>query len=85
MARSRVTVAISEDAAAQAKRLAQSAGIPVSRWVAKMVESGIRDQAQREKDRRDASFRRIRARLKKGYNLGTGGRASWTRDELHER
>ena len=29
--------------------------------------------------------RRMLADLKKGYNLGTRGKAMWTRDELHER
>jgi len=38
-----------------------------------------------EKDEYERARRRFLARMKKGYNLGTNGRVTWTRDELHER
>ncbi len=85
MANSRMTVAISEETVAEAKRLADRAGIPLSKWVAGAVEAHIRIQNDSEKGRRNKSFQRIRARLKKGYDLGTAGHATWTREELHER
>ena len=38
-----------------------------------------------EKDEYERARRRDVARAAKGYDLGTHGRATWTRDELHER
>ncbi|MCC6160288.1 MAG: hypothetical protein IT350_19710 [Deltaproteobacteria bacterium] len=80
-----MTVAVSEETAAEARRLAERAGVPLSKWVEKAVEAHIRVQSDSEKSRRNRSFRRIRTRLKKGYDLGTAGCATWTREELHER
>jgi hypothetical protein len=38
---------------------------------------------------RETGYERARKRslatLERGYELGTGGKATWTRDELHER
>jgi len=38
-----------------------------------------------EGQQREKSKRRFVERLQKGFDLGTHGLASWTRDEIHER
>ena len=41
--------------------------------------------AVRQDDSYEESMRRLLARARKGFDLGTQGRITWTRDEVHER
>jgi predicted transcriptional regulator len=38
-----------------------------------------------DQERRRAAAKRFIEQMRKGYDLGTNGKITWTRDELHER
>ena len=44
-----------------------------------------REEIVRRDDDYEAAMPRVLARIRKGYNLGTGGRVTVGRDELHAR
>ena len=52
----------------------------LSRFVAMLLE----EQVHAPHGYAEARERMLR-RLETGYDLGTGGKATWTREELHER
>ena len=52
--------------------------------ISRLLVQALEDLASRDKEYEKAKRRDLR-RLAKPANLGTGGRASWTRDDLHER
>lgn len=52
----------------------------VSGLITGLIEDIVSREDEYEEARKSAA-----TRLKRGWDLGTGGRASWTRDELHER
>lgn len=75
-----ITLAISKDVLAKAKQLAVERRTSLSALVTQMIVD-IVDQ--------DDSYRLARERqllmLQEGFDLGSQGAATWTRDELHER
>jgi hypothetical protein len=80
MAAKNVTLALDERLIREAKHLAVERGTSVSGLLAAYLERMLR-----EEDDYNRAMARAKKRLKKGLELGTGGRCTWTRDELHER
>jgi predicted transcriptional regulator len=75
-----VTLSIPRELLKRAKRLAADRDTSVS---ALMTEALARLS---DEDRRySAAKKRALAAMKSARSLGTGGRRTWTRDELHER
>lgn len=75
-----VTVALPKDVLRQVKVIAAKRGTSVSAILKEKLESLVREESDYEQARRE-----FMAVVDKGFDLGTQGRASWTRDELHER
>lgn len=75
-----ITLSVPRDVLKRVKRLAADRETSVS---ALMTEALAR---LADEDRRySAARRRALAALRSARSLGTGGRRTWTRDELHER
>jgi hypothetical protein len=49
------------------------------------ILTGLLEGFVRQESEYDRAMREEIARMKKGYDLGTQGRRTWTRDDLHER
>lgn len=75
-----VTISLPGDLVREAKHLAVDEGVSLSKFIANLV-------AERVKSRRDYEEARERYLhiLDRGFDLGTHGHITWTRDELHER
>lgn len=80
MPRKNVTVALDEDVLKQARHLAVERGMSLSAFLG-MTLQGMVDGAEAYRRSRD----RQKALLRNPPDLGTGGRAAWKRDDLHER
>ncbi len=75
-----VTVRIDAALAKEAKIIAAKKGTSLSAMVAEWLSSLTDRSSDYEKARK-----RHEALMKRGWNMGTNGKATWTRDELHER
>lgn len=75
-----VTIRIDEKLARQAKILAAKRATSLSAMVAEWLRSVTAQESEYEKARKDHV-----ALMRRGLKLGTYGKATWTRDELHER
>jgi len=75
-----VTLSIPKDLLREAKHLAVDQGTSISGLLVDVLQERVR----RFKERRRAA-RRQRALMRRGLNLGTQGKATWTRDDLHAR
>jgi hypothetical protein len=75
-----VTLSLPKALLRQARHVAVERGIPLSRLLAEYMERAVR-----EGDRSEEARARLRALLAQGFDLGTGGVAPASRDELHER
>lgn len=64
----------------RARHQAVNRGVSLSRYLAEVLE----ERVENDRDYR-AAMERQRALMRKGLNLGTHGKITWTRDELHER
>jgi hypothetical protein len=75
-----ITLAIPKDLLQKAKGIAVSRRKSISGLLIEMIQDLVRSEEEyaRARDRQLAL-------LERGLDLGTGGRATWTRDELHER
>jgi len=75
-----VTLALPSETLRRLKVLAAERGTSISRMLTETLDEILN---------RDSGYDRARARslaaLEHGWELGTGGRAGWQRDELHER
>lgn len=80
MARRNITISLPEELAKEARHVAVDAGLSLSAFIAKVMEEQV--AASREKK---TLQERLLRRLEEGMDLGTYGRITWTRDELHER
>jgi predicted transcriptional regulator len=80
--RRNVTLALDEEILLRAKVLAARERTSVSALMRAALEQRLRE----EDDSYTAARRRFEALVGEGgLDLGTHGRATWTRDELHER
>jgi hypothetical protein len=75
-----ITLSLPEEDLKQAKIIAVQRGTSLSQLLATM----IKDLADQETGYTHARARSL-ALLEEGRDLGTGGHARWSRDELHER
>ena len=75
-----ITLALPDQLIREAKLLAVEENTSISAIVAGMLEGQVRRRRGFA-----AARRRHLARLGHPTDLGTGGRATWRRDELHER
>jgi DNA-binding transcriptional MocR family regulator len=78
--RQNVTLVLPADLIAAAKHLAVDDDTTLSGLVARLLA----DEVARRDDHR-AALMRVRERLARGYDLGTRGRITVSRDELHDR
>ncbi|MCZ7588154.1 MAG: ribbon-helix-helix protein, CopG family [Gaiella sp.] len=75
-----VTLALPSETIRRLKVLAAERGSSISRMLTEQLEELLDRESGYERARK-----RALARLERGCDLGTGGKATWTRDELHER
>ena len=75
-----ITLSLPRDLLRQVKRLAADRETSVSALMADAL-ARLTDEDRRY----SAARKRALAAMKSAKSLGTDGRASWTRDELHER
>ncbi|HYZ53020.1 MAG TPA: hypothetical protein VE733_05855 [Streptosporangiaceae bacterium] len=80
MSNRNITLSLPEEDLKRARIIAIQRGTSLSQLLAMM----IKDLAGQETGYAQAKARSL-ARLEERRNLGTGGRADWSRDELHER
>ena len=78
--RQNVTLVLPADLVTAAKHLAVDDDTTLSGLVARLLA----DEVSRRDDHR-AALMRVRERMARGYDLGTRGRITVSRDELHER
>jgi HSP90 family molecular chaperone len=76
-----VTLAISKESLRRAKKMAIQQQTSLSRLLSNLID----EIAAQEESYYEVAKQRHLALLKKGFNLGTHGKATWTREELHER
>ncbi|MCZ7585026.1 MAG: DUF6364 family protein [Deltaproteobacteria bacterium] len=80
MDRQNITLSLPKDVLKKAKHLAVERGVSLSSLLSEHLANLVdEDRAYR------SAAGRIKRRLKDGFDLGTRGRVTWTRDELHER
>ncbi len=80
MDRRNVTITLPAPVIMRARHLAVEKGVSLSRLLSEVLEEMVRaDDVCRR------ASQRIRRRLARGFDLGSRGRAAWTREELHER
>jgi ferritin-like metal-binding protein YciE len=75
-----ITLALPRRLLKRAKRLAAERETSVSAILAEALAGAVDDV-----ERYEAARRRHLSALRKASDLGTGGRAGWTRDTLHDR
>ncbi|MBO0824071.1 MAG: ribbon-helix-helix protein, CopG family [Actinobacteria bacterium] len=80
MVNQNITLSLPEEDLREARILAARRGTSVSQLLARM----LRETVERETGY-DAARRRSLSTLSEGLELGTGGHATWSRDEIHER
>ena len=75
-----VTLSIPKNILREAKHLAVDEGTSLSSFLAE----ALKERVQRLRDRRRAAQRQ-RSLMRRGLKLGTRGKLTWTRQELHAR
>jgi len=75
-----ITLSLSKDLLKQAKHLAVEKGTSLSKLLGDYLE-----QLVLKENRYQQAADRIRKRLNNGIDLGTGGKRTWMREDLHER
>jgi hypothetical protein len=80
VANQNITLSLPEEDLREARVLAARRGTSVSQLLARM----LREIVERETGY-DTAKEHDLVILREGMDLGTGGRMTWTRDDLHER
>jgi predicted transcriptional regulator len=80
MARRNITLSLPEETLRSVKVLAAKRETSVSAMLSEALEELAREESGYEQARRE--FMSV---ADQGFDLGTNGRRSWSRDELHER
>jgi len=75
-----ITLFLPADLIRRARRVALDRDVSLSALVRELLEEAVRDTDDYEVAKAAAL-----ATLKRGYDLGTGGQVTWTREDLHER
>jgi metal-responsive CopG/Arc/MetJ family transcriptional regulator len=76
----KVTISLPDELIADAKHLAHDRGMSLSRFIATMIEEHIEHRQTYEQ----AKARQMKL-MAEGIDMGTEGKITWTRDELHDR
>lgn len=80
MDRQNVTLSLPKSLLKQVKIISAKSGKSLSGLVREFLERKVKENAEYER----AKERHLKL-LKKGFDLGTKGRITWIREELHER
>ena len=80
VANQNITLSLPEEDLREARVLAARRGTSISQLLARM----LRETVERETGYDSAKEHNL-AILRDGMDLGTGGRMTWTREDLHER
>jgi hypothetical protein len=80
MSTQNVTLCLSKEVVRRVKIAAAKRGTSISRMLTEAIERILSGDEGYERARR-----RHLALLKRPVDLGTGGRATWSREDLHER
>lgn len=80
MSNRNITLSLPDETLRAAKVLAAKRETSVSALLREVLEALVREESGYEQARKE--FMRVG---EQGFDLGTNGRTSWTRDELHER
>jgi predicted transcriptional regulator len=75
-----LTLALPVDVVRRLKVLAAERNSSISKMLTERLEEILRRDDEYER-----GTRRILSHFQQGFDLGTQGRRTWTRDELHER
>lgn len=78
--RQNITLSLPKEVVREAKVIAAQRDTSISALMARV----LRELVEEERGYRAARERSLN-RLEDGLDLGTGGKTSWSRDELHER
>jgi len=75
-----ITLSIPKEILRRVKHIAVERGTSVSGIMTELLEELVeREDAYAQARERQSAM------MAQGFNLGTGGKVTWTRDELHER
>ncbi|HRQ41385.1 MAG TPA: CopG family transcriptional regulator [Chloroflexota bacterium] len=80
MEKQNVTLSLPKETLRKAKLLAVERNTSLSSLLVEIIEEIVA-----KADAYEIAKERQLALMKQGFNLGTEGKATWTRDELHER
>jgi hypothetical protein len=80
MTNQNITLSLPEEDLREARIIAARRGTSVSRLLAHMLRETVEQETGYA-----AARERSQARLREGLDLGTDGRVTWSRDDLHER
>ena len=80
MEKQNVTLSLPKETLRKARLLAVERNTSLSSLLIEAIEEIVA-----KADAYEIAKERQLALMKQGFNLGTGGQATWTRDELHER
>lgn len=80
MERQNVTISLSKETLEKVRLIASQRKMSLSALLTEKLEETIA-QANAYEQAKEHHL----ALLKQGFDMGTGGKATWTRDELHER
>jgi hypothetical protein len=80
VAHQNITLSLPEEDLREARVLAARRGTSVSQLLARMLSELVESETGYARARE-----RSLDRLREGTDLGTGGRADWSRDSIHER
>jgi uncharacterized protein YoaH (UPF0181 family) len=78
--RRNITLSLPRDLLISARHLAVEKGVSLSGMLADLLREMIDHEQACQR-----AVERIERRLTRGFDLGTGGKVTWTRGELHER
>ncbi len=80
MEKQNVTLSLPKETLRKARLLAVERNTSLSSLLVEIIEEIVA-----KADAYEIAKERQLALMQQGFNLGTGGQATWTRDELHER
>jgi hypothetical protein len=80
MERQNITLSLPTALLKKARHLAVERGTSLSGLLSEFLSQTV-DEA----DRQDRARARLKKRIRAGFDMGTEGKAGWTREALHER
>ena len=80
MDRQNITLSLPKDLLKKAKHLAVERGTSLSGLLSRYLEEVVRREEAHQR-----AARRLKRRMRDGFDLGTHGQSFWKREDLHER